>query len=57
MCALKRPHTDWQKGRLPSQGDYFDYSQVEVKLFFNIKKNMPPHGHSVPNLPPSRESI
>lgn len=42
MCALKRPHTDWQKGRLPSQGGYFDYSQVEVKLFFNIKRICPP---------------
>lgn len=40
MRALKRPHTDWQKGRVPYQGLLFSLMKTKsgVKLFFNIKK-------------------
>lgn len=58
MRALKRPHTDWQKGRVPYQGLLFSLMKTKsgVKLFFNIKKNTP-RWPCYPNLPPSRESI
>lgn len=59
MRALKRPHTDWQKGRVPYQGLLFSLMKTKsgVKLFFNIKKKKTPRWPCYPNLPPSRESI
>lgn len=50
MRALKRPHTDWQKGRVPYQGLLFSLMKTKsgVKLFFNIKKKKRPDGRAIP---------